>query len=249
MSAALLATSSGMASSCFRKFHFTDVDEFRRATKKLRVDFTPLARKISVRQAILNLAGVDIVVVNSFPRIADIQVAPDCSAICFSMDDNDLIRFNGIDVDRAMIGIGHGGNSFSIVERTGARLASIFFTPEIHDRGWPESHQHFQIFLMTVSAQQKLRLIVSEILKFASVSLETLVQPAVMAGIRESLLATVDEAFESANFSTHPKSFYSSRAFSISGKSKPSCSMNSRGRFTAPRSQARSAFRSGPCTM
>jgi hypothetical protein len=109
----------------------------------LRVDFTPLARKISVRQAILNLAGFDVVVVDSFPRFADIQLVPDCSAICFSMDDDDLIRFNGIDVDRAMIGIGHGGSSFSIMERTGARLASIFFTPEIHDRGWPESGRQF----------------------------------------------------------------------------------------------------------
>jgi AraC-like DNA-binding protein len=211
----LAATSLAGISPAFRKFHFTDIDEFRRATRKLRVDFTPLARKISVQQAILNLAGVDIVVVNSFPRIADIQVAPDCSAVCFSMDDNDLIRFNGIDVDRAMIGIGHGGNGFSIVERTGARLASIFFTPEIHDRGWPESHRHFQIFLTDVSAQQKLRLIVSEILKFASVSLETLVQEAAMAGIRESLLATVDEAFESANFSNHPRSLHAARAFAI----------------------------------
>jgi hypothetical protein len=138
----------------FRTFRFTDIDQFKRATGRLRVDFTPLARKISVRQAILNLAGFDVVVVDSFPRFADIQLVPDCSAICFSMDDDDLIRFNGIDVNRAMIGIGHGGSSFSIMERTGARLASIFFTPEIHDRGWPESGRQFLMFLITNSAQQ-----------------------------------------------------------------------------------------------
>lgn len=210
MSATLLAPSPA-----FRTFHFTDIDLFKRATGRLRVDFTPLARRISVRQAILNLAGFDVVVVHSFPRVADIQVVPGCSTICFSMDDNDLIRLNGVDVDRAMIGIGHGGNSFSILERTGARLASIFFTPEIHDRGWPESDRHFLMLPMANHAQQKLRLVVSEILKLASLSLETLLQPETMAGIRESLLATVDEAFETANFSSRPKSLHSARTFAI----------------------------------
>jgi transcriptional regulator GlxA family with amidase domain len=71
------------------------------------------------------------------------------------------------------------------------------------------------MFLMTNSAQQKLRLVVSEILKLASASLETLVQPATVTGIRETLLSTVDEAFESAEFSHHPRSLHSPKAFSI----------------------------------
>lgn len=210
MSAALFAPPPAL-----RTFHFTDIDQFKRVTGKLRVDFTPLARKISVRQAILNLAGFDIIVVHSFPRFADIELVPDCSAICFSMDDDELVRFNGVDVDRAMIGIGHGGNSFSILERTGARLATLIFTPEIHDRGWPESNRHFLMFLMAAAALHRLRLVVSEILKFASVSLQTLIQPATMAGIRESLLSTIDEAFESANFSGRSKSLHSARSFAI----------------------------------
>jgi transcriptional regulator GlxA family with amidase domain len=71
------------------------------------------------------------------------------------------------------------------------------------------------MFLMTNSAQQKLRLVVSEILKLASASLETLVQPATVGGIRETLLSTVDEAFESAEFSNRPRSLHSPKAFSI----------------------------------
>src|ERR1700744_6226738 len=90
----------------FQAFHFTDVDEFKRAVRKYRVDFTPLARKISGQQSILNLADFDVVVVRWFPRMADTVLAPDCPAIGITMDDDSLVRFNGVDVDRPMIGIG-----------------------------------------------------------------------------------------------------------------------------------------------
>jgi AraC family ethanolamine operon transcriptional activator len=131
------------------------------------------------------------------------------------MDDDDLVRFNGVDVDRAMIGIGHGGNHFSILERTGGRLAAINFMPEIHDRGWPEPNRHFSMFPTTASALQRLRLVVSEILKFAAISSEELALSATVAGMKETLLAAVDQAFESANLAKPARSLHSVRAFTI----------------------------------
>ncbi len=199
----------------FQTFHFTDIDEFKRAVRKYRVDFTPLARKISVQQSILNLADFDIVVVHSFPRIADTELAADCTAICITMDDDDLVRFNGVDVDRAMIGIGHGGDHFSIFERTGGRLGAINFTPEIHDRGWPEPSRHFSMFLTAIPALQKLRLVVSEILKLASVTSDAFAVPATVAGMKESLLSAIDQAFESGNIPKPARSLHSVRAFTV----------------------------------
>jgi len=201
-------------SPAFQAFHFTDIDEFKRAVRKYCVDFTPLARKISVRQSILNLTDFDIVVVHSFPRIADTQLAANCTAICLTMDDDNLVRFNGVDVGRAYAGIGHGGDRFSIVERTGARLASINFTPEVHDRGWPETNRHFSVFLTTLSAHQKLRLLVSEIIKFASEYPEVVVAPKTGAAIKETLLLAVDQLFEN-NQPWGRRSLHSASSFAI----------------------------------
>ena len=201
-------------SPAFQTFHFTDIDEFKGAVRRYSVEFTPLARKISVRQSILNLADFDIVVVHSFPRIADTQLAANCTAICLTMDDDDLVRFNGVDVGRAYVGIGHGGDRFSIVERTGARLASINFTPEVHDRGWPETRRQFSVFLTTLSAHQKLRLLVSEIIKFASEYPDVVVAPKTVAAIKETLLLAVDQLFEN-NQPWARRSLHSASSFAI----------------------------------
>jgi AraC-like DNA-binding protein len=202
-------------SSILQALHFTDIDEFRRSVRKFCVEFTPLVRKISVQQAILNLAAFDIVVVQSFPRIADTQLTPDTTAICLTMDDDEPVRFNGIDVDQAVVGIGHGGSGFSIVEKTGARLAVINFSPEIQDRGWPDTRPHFGVFLTTTAAQQKLRLLVSEILKFASASSDELLVPTTMAAVKESLLLAVDQVFASTDSPRLRRSLHSARSFAL----------------------------------
>ncbi|MEO6840198.1 MAG: helix-turn-helix domain-containing protein [Bradyrhizobium sp.] len=202
-------------SPILQALHFTDIDEFRRSVRKFCVEFTPLVRKISVQQAILNLAAFDIVVVQSFPRIADTQLATDTTAICFTMDDDEPVRFNGVDVDPAIVGIGHGGSGFSIAEKTGARLAVINFSPEIHGRGWPDTRPHFGVFATTTAAQKKLRLLVWEILKFASASSDELLAPSTMAAVKESLLLAVDQLFAGTDSSRPRRSLHSARTFTL----------------------------------
>jgi AraC-like DNA-binding protein len=201
-------------SPILQALHFTDIDEFRRSVRKFCVEFTPLARKISVRQAILNLAAFDIVFVQSFPRIADTQLAADTTAVCLTMDDDEPIRFNGVDIDPAIIGLGHGGSGFAIAEKTGARIAVINFTPEIHDRGWPDTRPHFGVFATTTAAQNKLRLLISEVLKFASTSSDELQAPTTMAAVKESLLLAVDQVFEGSS-SKPRRSLHSARSFTL----------------------------------
>jgi hypothetical protein len=75
-------------------FRFTDIDAFRSSVRNLNVDFTPLVRTISAEQIILNLPGCDVNYTKSFPRIIDAQLAPNCTAVGFTMDDGYPIRFN-----------------------------------------------------------------------------------------------------------------------------------------------------------
>jgi AraC-like DNA-binding protein len=176
-------------------FRFADIDAFRSSVRHLSVDFTPLVRKISAEQIILNLAGCDVNYTKSFPRITDAQLAPNCTAIGFSMDDGTPIRFNGVERDRSVIVIGSNGAAFSQVERTPRQYASFVFTPEIEGRGWPQAGPNFKIFETSVSAQLSLRELTLQVLSVSSGFVDTLDVPAASAAIRESLLAAVDTAF------------------------------------------------------
>ena len=178
-----------------RTFRFADVDEFRSSVRQLNVDFTPLVRKISAEQTILNLPGCDVNFTKSFPRILDAELAPDCTAVGFSMDDGVPIRFNGVERDRSVIVIGTGGAAFSAVERTPRQHASIIFASGTGDRGWPETGPSFKIFETSLVAQQSLRRLVAEILSRSSEPLNLVEMNTVAAAIRESLLAAVDTAF------------------------------------------------------
>src|SRR6476660_1907566 len=138
-------------------FRFDDIDAFRSSVRHLDVDFTPLAARISAEQIILNLPGCDVNYTKSFPRIIDVQLAPGSTAVGFSMDDGVPIRFNGIERDRSAIVIGSGGAAYNAVERTPRQYASIVFTPEIEDRGWPRTDLGFKIFETSQTAQNLLR--------------------------------------------------------------------------------------------
>jgi AraC-like DNA-binding protein len=175
-------------------FRFTDIDQYRTAVRNLKVEFTPLVRQISAEQIILNLPGCDINFAKSFPRIADGQLAENCTAIGFSMDDGIPIRFNGAERDQSAIVIGSSGASYSTVERAERQFTSIIFTQEIQNRGWPKAGPNWKVFETSVSAQHRLRELVRQVLGVSSTFEDCEVAAASFA-IRESLLAGVDAAF------------------------------------------------------
>lgn len=175
-------------------FRFTDIDHYRTAVRNLRVEFTPLVRKISAEQVILSLPGCDINFATSFPRVADGQLAENCTAIGFSMDDGFPIRFNGAERDRSAIVIGRSGAVYSTVERTERQFTSIIFTPEIQKRGWPNGGQSWKVFETSALAQHRLRELVKLVLSVSPTFNAYEVADASTA-IRESLLAGVDAAF------------------------------------------------------
>ncbi|XIA64915.1 hypothetical protein ACFIOY_40270 [Bradyrhizobium sp. TZ2] len=113
-----LMNSDGLPTLAPKLFRFNDIDQYRTAVRNLAVEFTPLVRKISAAQTILNLPGCDINFAQSFPRIAEGQLAPNCTAVGFSMDDGLPIRFNGVERDRPAIVIWRNGAAYTTVERT-----------------------------------------------------------------------------------------------------------------------------------
>ena len=176
-------------------FRFNDIDAFRSSIRNLNVEFTPLAQKISAEQIILNLPGCDLNFTKSFPRIIDGQLAPNCTAVGFSMDDGVPMRFNGVERDRSTIVIGRGGAAYSAVERTARQYSSIIFSPEVEDRGWPETDLNFKIFETSEAAQFALRELVHMVL---SVSPQLAAASGLLGAaeaIKESLLSAIDNAF------------------------------------------------------
>lgn len=177
-----------------RVFHFSDIDQFRSSVRNLAVEFTPLVRKISAAQIILNLPGCDINFTRSFPRIVEGQLAPNCTAVGFSMDDGLPIRFNGVERDRSAIAIGNNGAVYTAVERAERQYTSVIFTQEMQDRGWPQAGPNWKVFETSASAQHRLRELVKQILSSSS-GFDASEVSDVSSAMRESLIAAIDTAF------------------------------------------------------
>lgn len=176
-------------------FRFSDIDAFRSSVRNLNVEFTPLVRKIAAEQIILNLPGYAVNYTKSFARITDAQLAQNCTAVGFSMDDGMPIRFNGVERDSSVIVVGNGGAAYATVERTARQYASIVFTPEIVDRGWPETGANFKILETSESAQSRLRQLVLQVLAISPQLAEAPEGAEGSEAIKESLLAAIDQAF------------------------------------------------------
>jgi AraC-like DNA-binding protein len=196
-------------------FEFHDVDEFRSSIRNVDVDFTPLVTRISARQMILELPGCSINFTKSFPRILDAQLNPNCTAVGFSMDDGVPVRFNGVERDHLVIAIGAGGAAYSTIARTARQFAAIIFTPEITDRGWPQTSHHFKMFETSPQAFRWLRALVREVMSISALSALDDASEVSLA-IRESLLAGIDAAFAdvvAARWASHANSARQFRIF------------------------------------
>ncbi|MEH2539311.1 MULTISPECIES: helix-turn-helix domain-containing protein [unclassified Bradyrhizobium] len=175
-------------------FRFSDIDQYRTAVRNLAVEFTPLVRRISAAQTILHLPGCDINFAQSFPRIAEGQLAPNCTAVGFLMDEGSSIRFNGVEKDRSAIVIGRNGATYTTVERTELQFTSVIFTQEMQDRGWPQAGPNWKVFETSASAHYRLRELVRHILS-SSLGFDASEVGEVSSAMRESLVAAIDGAF------------------------------------------------------
>jgi AraC family ethanolamine operon transcriptional activator len=178
-----------------RVHKFPDIDHFRSWAQNLQVECTPLVPRIAAQQTVLNLPGCGINYMKSFPRIVDAQLAAGCTAVMFSMDSGETIRVNGNDRDDdEMIVIAQGGARYHVVEPVERRHATIVFSPQMMDRGWPETNRYCRVFPTSPSAVAWLRMLVTEILAVSSTFDGAEAKQAAHA-IKESVLAGIDAAF------------------------------------------------------
>jgi AraC family ethanolamine operon transcriptional activator len=110
------------------------------------------------------------------------------------MDDGVPIRFNGVERDALLLAIGGSGALYSSVETSPRQYASIIFTPEIENRGWPRTGASFHIFAIRPPAHAALRRIVSQTLAAAATIGDAVDVSGISLAMRESLLAAVDAA-------------------------------------------------------
>ncbi|WP_249140358.1 MULTISPECIES: helix-turn-helix domain-containing protein [Bradyrhizobium] len=110
------------------------------------------------------------------------------------MDDGVPIRFNGVERDRSAVVIGSSGAAYTTVELAERQFASIIFTQEIRDRGWPKPGPNWNVFETSATAQHHLRELVRQVLT-VSPTFDASETGDISFAIRESLLAGVDAAF------------------------------------------------------
>lgn len=177
-------------------FRFTDIDQFRSAIRNVNVDFVPFVRRIAAEQVILGLPGCDVTVAKTFPRILDVQLGPDCTAIGFAMDDFAVpMRINGVQMHRSVLVVGRSGAAYSSVEDVERQICSIVFSPEVANRGWPETQSSFKLLETSDAAMQALRRMVRDLLAAAGEPVDPLQASIRASAMREALLLRLDSAF------------------------------------------------------
>lgn len=183
--------SSLKPSPILQTFHYADLDEFRQAYRSVNVHFTPTCRSASPEQAILSLPGCDIYLLKTFPRVLDASLAEGHTFVGLTMNDRHPIRFNGLLKDRPALSFGYGGAGYKLVEDGESSFATIIFHPEVRQRGWPSKERMFCFAIISETAEQTIRDLITHVFMLVSSTSTDLVATAA-EGIKETLLSAID---------------------------------------------------------
>lgn len=153
-----------------------------------------MCRSISAEQAVLTLPGCDIYLLKTFPRLVDGNLFDNCTFVGLTMADGFPVRFNGVEKVRPALTIGSGGAGYKLLEGPGSFFASLIFTPEIHDRGWPLAHCDFMPRAISEFSEARLRSVIWQAFLFAADGHDDTIASGAALGIVETILAAIDAA-------------------------------------------------------
>jgi hypothetical protein len=88
----------------------------------------------------------------------------------------------------------YGGAGYKVVETAGCVTAAKIFSPEIRSRGWPAQDKVFLPCMITAEAEQRIRSVILAAFHFASGLPASAVETEALLGLKETLLAAIDNA-------------------------------------------------------
>jgi AraC-like DNA-binding protein len=210
--------SSLTPSAALRTFRYSDLDQFRQAYRRVQVEFTPTCATISAEQAILSLPDCEVYLLNTFPRLIDAVIEDNSTFIGFTMDDSFPLRINGHDKNCPGMSIGYAGAGYKMVEYPGSKCASVVFSREISNRGWPVAGSILSLVAISADAERRLRDVVRAAFHFASERPDEFSVPGAALGVQESILSAIDGAVSACEAEDVRRAVTSSRYFTIAQK-------------------------------
>lgn len=181
-------------SPVLKTFRYSDLDLFRQAFRSVSVNFVPMCRTMTAEQAILTLPGCDIYLMKTFPRLVDGSLFENCTFVGLTMADGFPVRFNGIEKVRPALTLGSGGAGYKLLEGPDSFFATLIFSPEILNRGWPTHPRNFVPWAISELAETRLRSVISDAFLFAGEKHDDVITSGAASGITETLLAAIDGA-------------------------------------------------------
>jgi AraC-like DNA-binding protein len=178
-------------------FRYQDIDHFRQGLRGASVDFIPLANAdVPLGQAVLSLPGCDLYLLHTFPRIVHAMYGNPGAFVMLSMRDSPAVIINGREVDRSTLRLAQGPVEYRAIEREPGYYAALAFSPMIEHRGWPETDGEFLTVPISADIRLRLRRMILCLFAVASRKPDIVAMAGVGAGLVDSLLDLLDQAFD-----------------------------------------------------
>jgi AraC family ethanolamine operon transcriptional activator len=189
-------------------FHFPTLDDFLTFERLGDSRNTPLSGRCASARAHLVLPSIHLTVQRTFPRILEANYRTDGTVCIVPLTSSVNVSINGIAGTSNRVMVVRGKAACEIVEAQANLFAVLILDPSISDRGWPVSIDRVHLIeVETPSAMQSFRLIVEELLTFASLNPQLAPDSATLRRMEESLLASLDEVMTSFPAIPSPSQF------------------------------------------